>query len=664
MSDWLNQVHQAFYARDYDRAREILESWVEAEPQSPHSRYHLANLHRYLKHVHDAVEVMLPLEHDPAMPAEYVWRLFELRMEAGRLEQAAGMLDRLDPDNDASAQRLELALACARQAGRHRQGARFAERLPDSEGRAEMRAVLRLIALLRWLPGALRRPMLREASGRLLRAGRWRRCRVTLEAARALEPDNVDWPDRLAFLSRASRDPFDPRFHDEHNWLAVACRLEPDSLDLQRRMLEVLHDLDPREPPLNWIETHPQLKDETGALWIRAASLANLERYDEAARLYQQLDSTDSWRANFCSGMIALQGEDFNSAINAFQAADSRAGDDRRCFAARFFENASVRLADDCSFQNGQEILDQLDREFDEEGVSDKKPCRSRCPQCGHEDEFSPLWIDTTTHWPRARCPQCGLIAVHPMPSESEIAAIYTDAGRGGQSVNRGYRRLLLEAMQAPEDQLRHVSSYREATEWGELFDWESFESSLPETKRCLDVGCASGRTVAAFHRLGWDASGVDPDPQAIACAREHRLNVMVGSIESVDSGGFDLITLADVIEHVSDPLAMMGTVYEKLAPGGLAYVKTPCADSLPHRLVGQRWLESSEHLLFFSERTLADLARRCGFEIAAVDRALDPSTPLLHYALWQAMRFPLALHGWIDRLQCGDAVRMLLRKP
>ncbi|MDP8242564.1 MAG: class I SAM-dependent methyltransferase [Candidatus Hinthialibacter antarcticus] len=665
---WFEEVQRCFQAHDWDGTQSALLRVMNEEPKNPLPRYHLANLFRLLKRPSEAVSILEPLEHEADVPAEYLWALFECRMEAGDYQAGTASIHLLPLDRDSSPQRLELALGCARLAGNYSLGLKIARRMHTKGLASELRWVLRVHRLLRVFPKFLRIKLARNFALHALQRCRWRRARVWLEAARAMYPQQFEWPFRLAHLQRISRDPFDPQFHWEFAWLSIALTIQPDRKEALRMRALTLFDMEPGQVVLDEIQQCPGAFSESERLRMQAACHANLQQYEKAAAAYHELHQCgDKAFAQFGLGLIHLEKSEYSFALKCFETAEEELEtDDGFQFTLWFFYQACLQFENGIPPESicGQAIIHELDDSHEVANTFDEWD-DFECPLCGNAAAGELLWKDHSTNWQRARCSSCGMIAVSPMPTEAQINAIYTRESRSEDSVNRGYRRQLMEALHASEDQLKTLNAYREATGWDGQFDWDAYEASLGETKRCLDVGCASGRTAATFQRLGWDAHGIDVDPQAIAVAQEHGLEVSVAHLEQLELDKlFDFITLVDVIEHVRDPKALMQRASQLLKPGGAVYIKTPCADSLPHRLVGERWLESAEHVQFFSQRTLTKLVEEAGFKIAASSYYVDDATPLLHYDQWQSRRFPQLFQQWTDRLQAGDAVRMLLLKP
>jgi len=131
-------------------------------------------------------------------------------------------------------------------------------------------------------------------------------------------------------------------------------------------------------------------------------------------------------------------------------------------------------------------------------------------------------------------------------------------------------------------------------------------------------VGCGSGHWLGQAAAAGWDGCGVDTDPVAVTKARAAGLDVRLGPIEawSDDPCSFDAVTISHVIEHVSDPAALLKQAFLLLRPGGSLYIDTPNIDAPTHSEFGRSWrgLEAPRHLVLFSERCLIGLLTQQGF--------------------------------------------------
>ncbi len=199
-------------------------------------------------------------------------------------------------------------------------------------------------------------------------------------------------------------------------------------------------------------------------------------------------------------------------------------------------------------------------------------------------------------HLPIVRCVNCGLVMTNPRDDDAMLAQVYAS---------------LQDTIYEAEDDNRQRTA-------------QSFLALVtryhPQPARLLDVGCATGLFASAASKAGWQVTGLDASPWAVARARERcREGVFVsGLLEEIDwpTASFDVITGWDVLEHVRSPSETLQRLRGGLADDGWLFLNVPNADSLVARLMGQHWmLLLREHLWYFSPATLAALLRRNGFE-------------------------------------------------
>lgn len=158
----------------------------------------------------------------------------------------------------------------------------------------------------------------------------------------------------------------------------------------------------------------------------------------------------------------------------------------------------------------------------------------------------------------------------------------------------------------------------------------------VPAGGRLLEIGCACGFLLQAARERGFAAQGVEMSAWASAYARDQLgLDVRTGTLEAAAfaDGQFDVVVLADVIEHLFDPPATVREIRRVLAPGGRLLLLTPDVGSLMARLAGPRWWGLlDDHYFYFSRSTLRRLLEREGFAIERIT-ALGRVFPLAHWA-------------------------------
>lgn len=140
----------------------------------------------------------------------------------------------------------------------------------------------------------------------------------------------------------------------------------------------------------------------------------------------------------------------------------------------------------------------------------------------------------------------------------------------------------------------------------------------LNEGACLLDVGSGYGYFRKAAEADGWRHQGIEISLHAIQAAEKmFGFSTFAGQLEDFvrgRPGTFDVITLFDTIEHVTDPLGLIATIRELLAPRGFCVIRTPNLLALEVGVFGG-WYHSfkREHLHYFSPDSLCWLLEQAG---------------------------------------------------
>jgi len=172
---------------------------------------------------------------------------------------------------------------------------------------------------------------------------------------------------------------------------------------------------------------------------------------------------------------------------------------------------------------------------------------------------------------------------------------------------------------------------------------------------RVLDLGCGGGCVAAHLAQLGYSVTGVDGHLPRIleAAARAPSARFIVDDVNQgnflSEEGGFDVVALFDVIEHVDAPGALLGKATDLARPGGCVAGTVPALMAL--------WSDADRragHRVRYQRRTLAPLLAsvRDGavVEITYFNRVLVPF-------LWLQRRI-------LDRGGSGDSGERYFRVP
>ncbi|MCX6555811.1 MAG: class I SAM-dependent methyltransferase [Candidatus Aminicenantes bacterium] len=250
------------------------------------------------------------------------------------------------------------------------------------------------------------------------------------------------------------------------------------------------------------------------------------------------------------------------------------------------------------------------------------------------------------TRWTFFSCRDCSFVFANPAPTQDEIADFYAALADE-------------EYSQEDEGRGRNFSTIL-----------KRLQPFAPAGSPLLDVGAASGIFLNLARSAGYAVSGIEPSTALVADAKKlYGLELFCGTVEQFNSGGkFAVITLLDVLEHVTDPGALLARLNGWLSPNGMLVIVTPDIGSLAARIMGGRWWHYRiAHLNFFNHRSLDRLLREHGFDIALRKRfAWNFSsyyllTRLFPFLKGKALQKPLKkLHF---RLQLADSWEIYARK-
>lgn len=148
----------------------------------------------------------------------------------------------------------------------------------------------------------------------------------------------------------------------------------------------------------------------------------------------------------------------------------------------------------------------------------------------------------------------------------------------------------------------------------------ESFGISKGST--LLDIGAANGFFVNMAKEHGYIAAGVELSSEAVEWAKKLGRNVTQSDAMQISvNKKFDVITVLDVLEHLSEPQEFIVKIKENLKPGGILLINVPNIGSIFAKISGKSWhsFVPPEHLFYFNKKSLTELLLRNNYEIVKI---------------------------------------------
>lgn len=222
--------------------------------------------------------------------------------------------------------------------------------------------------------------------------------------------------------------------------------------------------------------------------------------------------------------------------------------------------------------------------------------------QCDWHESYHPR-MAPTMEW--VQCSSCGHIFTDGYYDKTALNELFFSSSTDGQNTDRMEINLLSTHRMLAAHIVRRVSSFR-----GNKSDgmW-------------LDIGCGHGILMAVAKEFGYHAGGIDTREEVLAPLHKMGYRVQRANFEdltTVDPPP-DVLSLADVLEHMPHPIAALQQAHALLAPGGLLFLSMPNSETIVWRTLMARsknvYLGEVEHFHNFSRTGLYRLLRSVGFE-------------------------------------------------
>lgn len=242
------------------------------------------------------------------------------------------------------------------------------------------------------------------------------------------------------------------------------------------------------------------------------------------------------------------------------------------------------------------------------------------CP-CGGGESSVEMFHTPTRRY--VACPVCGLVFLSPRPSSNEVEEYYRESydGSYGAAESSADRQPVFTSV------LAHLSEWQEPP------------------GRLLDIGCGDGAFMTVCHEAGWSCTGVEVSKGAAARARSKGYEVLSPAELGPDTAGrFDVVTLVNVLETVTDPAAIVQAMARLVKPQGIVAIRV--SNGLFHQSMRApvRWCgaqyDQAFHLFSYSPDALRVLVEQSGFNV----RSLRNSSPSLGPVT--------SAHSWWRRLK------------
>ena len=171
------------------------------------------------------------------------------------------------------------------------------------------------------------------------------------------------------------------------------------------------------------------------------------------------------------------------------------------------------------------------------------------------------------------RCGNCGLVYQHQVPNGFLMGKVYEEWIDPQLILRKRSETVTLE-------------NYAEYA--AEIMTLIGYLKANPNQMRVLDFGMGWGAWCKMAKAFGCDSYGVELSVSRIEHARAQGIRILTE--KEVADYQFDVINVDQVLEHVSNPLAILRHLAKSLNPVGLMKVSVPDGRDLKRRLKVEDW--------------------------------------------------------------------------
>jgi SAM-dependent methyltransferase len=235
------------------------------------------------------------------------------------------------------------------------------------------------------------------------------------------------------------------------------------------------------------------------------------------------------------------------------------------------------------------------------------------CPVCFSESSQFYLRVKdftvSKTYFELNRCSQCDFIFTNDAPGKEAIGKYYqsdeyishTDSSKGW--MNQVYQLVRNFTIRQKFHLIKKNTRLR--------------------TGNILDYGCGTGAFLQHVQQSGWEVMGIEPDVSA-----QQRASNLTGKqiytphqLGELPNGGFDVITLWHVLEHVHDLHWTIEQFNRIVKQQGTLVIAVPNHRSWDAKHYHEYWAayDVPRHLYHFNPSTIDTLMRRYGFTRVAI---------------------------------------------
>lgn len=253
------------------------------------------------------------------------------------------------------------------------------------------------------------------------------------------------------------------------------------------------------------------------------------------------------------------------------------------------------------------------------------------CPLCQQTvtRDFPITYEFNNKQYQGKQCSRCTFVFLDPRLTADELGLLYSDQYFLHDGADSG-------AHSASDYE---TAAIKGSVKFPEILGWiRRFKPSGD----FFEIGCGMGYFLEYARKQGYSVSGIEYAELGVrTCREKFGLNVQRGSFEELapEPGGYDVIFMGDVLEHLIEPLEMLTKAHSLLKPSGVVALEVPSMfNSLTGRvaIAGMRLLGTKKkmamppyHVNEFTPKTMRTIIARAGFREAVIIQRIKPPSAI-----------------------------------
>lgn len=191
------------------------------------------------------------------------------------------------------------------------------------------------------------------------------------------------------------------------------------------------------------------------------------------------------------------------------------------------------------------------------------------------------------------------------------------------QCVRCGLIQLLDEPVSYYRDVIRTAGLSQELQLYRKDFFGKFVEKYKLEGKKIIEIGAGCGEFLSIMDTTGAVCYGLEHLEGSVEVCRRKGLKVSQGFVEGentqLEHAPYDAFFIMNFLEHIPNPSEFLAGIANNLTDGGIGLVEVPNMDMVLEKMMFSEFI--SDHLMYFTEKSLRNLLEISGFEVISCER-------------------------------------------